>query len=229
MNFQKLMRDPIYGPLYAKHGLIFCLDAGYFEDNVSDEDHGKIRFVPQLNLKNPQGALLLATGAMCPIHIGHMRMLEIAAEELMRRGKQISGALLSPAHDEYILSKTGTVYPYGYRVPSSILNKIHEHPYLGISHLEMDMFGAVNFTEVYYQHTLLHDDVWFVCGSDNARFCLAFKNIGKCIVVKRPGYELEFELFKSDDDGERILFVEGDSVKISSSEIRNNNETSSMF
>merc|ERR1719329_1650322 len=54
----------------------------------------------------PRGhAVVLTTGAMNPMHKGHLQMLHQAASCLEAEGYSIAGGWLSPSHDGYVLPK----------------------------------------------------------------------------------------------------------------------------
>lgn len=50
-------------------------------------------------------AILLATGAFSPIHIGHLEMFKQAKEYLEAQGYQVVGGYISPKHNDYVKSK----------------------------------------------------------------------------------------------------------------------------
>lgn len=60
-----------------------------------------------------QCAVLLATGAMNPLHGGHVAMLHAAAERLRCDGIHIVGAYLSPSHDGYVQPKASSLHCVG--------------------------------------------------------------------------------------------------------------------
>jgi len=54
----------------------------------------------------PRGfAVLLTTGALNPVHAGHVEMLRSAAQRLEEAGYGVLAAYLSPSHDAYVQSK----------------------------------------------------------------------------------------------------------------------------
>ncbi len=56
-------------------------------------------------LKRP--LVLLTTGAFCPIHRGHIEMMELARNALETRGAAVLGGYISVSHDSYVLAKCG--------------------------------------------------------------------------------------------------------------------------
>ncbi|MEO8352253.1 MAG: hypothetical protein ABI680_11025, partial [Chthoniobacteraceae bacterium] len=76
---------------------------------------------------------------------------------------------------------------------------------------------AVNYTDVaarlrayLRKHFDPRMEVLFMCGADNARFALAFTELGGCVVVNRSGAESEFAQWKERLCGHpNILWVDG--------------------
>jgi hypothetical protein len=64
---------------------------------------------PLTKFREPRGdnhdCFLLATGAMNPVHLGHVAMLHAAAKRLTEEGYNVCGAYLSPSHDKYVQRK----------------------------------------------------------------------------------------------------------------------------
>jgi nicotinic acid mononucleotide adenylyltransferase len=52
-----------------------------------------------------RGCILLTTGAMNPVHLGHVAMLLAAAARLRAADYHVCGAYLSPSHDNYVQPK----------------------------------------------------------------------------------------------------------------------------
>jgi nicotinic acid mononucleotide adenylyltransferase len=168
----------------------------------------------------------LTTGSFCPIHYGHIEMMNIAKQELEKQGWQVLMGYISPGHDEYISRKCDDQWINIDRRMQLIQHAIEKNYWLSIDPWE-GIFNqvAVNFTDVIVRlqayinrHLKISIPVFYACGSDNARFAQTFTMKGHCVVVNRPGYESEFEKYKT-LSSERILFVEG-SASVSSSEIR---------
>jgi nicotinic acid mononucleotide adenylyltransferase len=236
----KILEDYFYADLFKKHGKEFIEEAGWFPDSsevgflnrvflhevVTPVNH-LIRDNKLRNTGKP--CVLINTGSFCPIHSGHIEMMECAKRELEQIGFDVVGGYLSPGHDEYIFSKNKEqAIPVNYRI--ELINQAIEH----IDWLAVDPWEgvftdtAVNFTEVVrrlelYLKEILGQDipVFFVCGSDNARFALTFKDKGNCVVVNRPGYEDRHEKYKEiiGYHQDRIFFTHGGN-SMSSTEIR---------
>lgn len=236
MNQQwKIERDPFYADLFAEKGFDFVESAGFFYD--SDSVNRDIKQSLDI-LCTPLGfdidptkksCVLLTTGSFCPMHFGHRDMLIRAKHHLEQNGWQVLKAYISPGHDEYIQKKCGDQWLNIDQRIQLIQEVIAEDNCLAIDPWE-GIFNkvAVNFTDVIYRLQLylqkhLDQDipVFYVCGSDNARFAQTFLNKGHCVVVSRPGHQTEFKQYRK-LASERIKFIEGD-VDISSSQLRNNN------
>jgi nicotinic acid mononucleotide adenylyltransferase len=233
MNQQwKIKRDPFYADLFAQKGFEFIESAGFFYD--SDTVNRDIEQSLDL-LCTPIGfdidptkksCVLLTTGSFCPMHFGHRDMLIKAKHHLEQNGWQVLKAYISPGHDEYIQKKCGDQWLNIDQRIQLIQTIIAEDDWLAIDSWE-GIFNqvAVNFTDVIYRLQLYlqkHLDrdipVFYVCGSDNARFAQTFLNKEHCVVVGRPGYQTEFEQYQQ-LVSERIKFIEGD-ADISSSLMR---------
>lgn len=68
--------------------------------------HRRIRNIAK---PNTPMAVLLSTGAMNPVHKGHVQMLHQARERLEREGYAVIGAWLSPSHDGYVQPKAANL------------------------------------------------------------------------------------------------------------------------
>lgn len=224
----KIKRDPYYSELWPVLGDEGVREAGFFEDssnkNFAIEDSllcpaTPLAFEYQEHLKLP--AVLLSTGAFCPIHCGHIDMMTRAKAQVESQGFKVIAGYLSPGHDEYIEEKLGKeAIPIHQRI-AFIHNWIETKPEL--NWLRVDPWEgvfakvAVNFTEVLYrleqvleQKTGQKVPVFYVCGGDNARFSLTFLKKGHAVVVGRPTYENRFEQYQQQFEGSnRVFFIEG--------------------
>lgn len=234
----KILADPFYGNLYTGFGPAFIEEAGYFADGrKSTERIDYAATVPCTPLSswvdlvkdaaNP--CVILSTGSFCPVHQGHLDMMEEAKKGVERMGYTVLQGYLSPGHDEYIFSKnTHTAIPIHQRL-ALIEKAIHAYDWLSIDPWE-GLFTtiAVNFTEVVHRLTVYLEHwtgqripVFFLCGGDNARFALTFTQKGYCVVANRPGYEDRYEKYKRQTAAlsDRIIWVEGDNA-MSSTQIK---------
>lgn len=236
MNW-KIERDYFFKELYEQTDQSFIEYAGFFFDssteNVNLKDTLNILCTPVnflkeklSNSKNP--AIILSTGAMCPLHDGHIEMMELAKKAVEEKGYDVIGGYLSPDHDEYIFSKVkDKPLPIHHRI--DIINKQIKD----VDWISVDPFNgvfckvAVNFTDIIYRlemyiekHLGVNVPIFFVCGGDNAKFAGTFTNKGHCVVVRRPGGESIFETMKSINfKNPNIIFAEGMNPN-SSTEVR---------
>jgi nicotinic acid mononucleotide adenylyltransferase len=236
----KINEDYYYADLYKKYGREFLEEAGWFPDTSEIGFLSRVflhEIVTPVNhlirdnkLKNAnKPCVLINTGSFCPMHAGHIEMMECAKRELEQIGFDVVGGYLSPGHDEYIFSKNKEqAIPINYRI-QLINDAIKDIDWLSVDPWEGIFTDvAINFTEVvrrlelYLKDILGHDvPVFFVCGGDNARFALSFLDKGNCVVVNRPGYEDRFNKYKEQIGyhQDRIFFAEGGN-SMSSTEVR---------
>lgn len=234
-NLWKITRDKFYGELYWQHGLEYITEAGFFADtSTEDEDVAEsvntlctpIAFLKK-GLPNP--CVLLSTGAFCPLHEGHIKMMEKAKEAVERAGFQVAGAYFSPGHDEYIKSKTDDEWIPVHNRIQIIREMTKPYPWINVDPWEGAFTKvAVNFTDVVYrlglylkEHLGKEIPVFFVCGGDNVRFLKAFSNHGYCVVVDRPPYtsDYEFKTALNASNYTRFIYANG-GIEMSSSKIR---------
>lgn len=206
----KLLADPFYGPLSKLIGRQGAEEAGWFEDtrpHLRPDPRADAEwlctpiFKARDNLKRAEAkplAVLLTTGALCPVHPGHVEMMEQARIALESQGMAVIGGYLSPGHDEYVLGKCGHDVPSAaHRVHLCRQAVLHSH-WLMVDEWEaLHTPAALNFTDVlerlqrYLNRHLACGRpvrVFYVFGSDNARFALTFVNRGQAVCVERPGY-----------------------------------------
>ena len=223
MNQQwKIERDFFYADLYQQKGFDFIESAGFFCDSdMVDRDINQSLDLLCTPLgfdidPRKKSCVLLSTGSFCPMHFGHRDMLIKAKQHLEEKGWQVVKAYISPGHDEYIQKKCGEEWINIDRRIQLIQQMIVDDNWLAIDPWE-GVFNrvAVNFTDVIQRlqsyiekHCHQSIPVFYVCGSDNARFAQAFINKGHCVIVNRPGYHAEFEQFRH-LESDRTYFIEG--------------------
>jgi len=245
-NQHKLAMEPFYKD-FPDQTLLDS--AGYFEDtnqwNINYRAHTDIPCTPIqfLSHNEAQGTLdtikkkrciLLSTGAHCPMHQGHIDMMESAKKKLTESGYHVLGGYLSPGHDEYIKQKTGDQWiPIGQRIQYAT-SLIRDYKWLAIDPWE-GVFapGAVNFTTVAYR-LRQYINKWYqqpeditifmVWGADNARFAQAFmyyKGDDKygTVIAGRPGYSDRIGIY---ENLKNVYVAEDTKNIISSTEIRKN-------
>ena len=225
MTSWKLRRDPYLAPLVAKHGEDYAFRAGFFldEDPVDAPlDDVDWRCTPVPRRRGGAGerpVVLLSTGAFCPIHPGHLEMMERAKVAAERAGFDVLAGYLSPGHDAYITMKCGAA-----AIPAS--ERIRQCAAAASSRewLLVDPWEAlhrrvsVNYTDVAARlrvylraHVDPRIDVLYVCGGDNARFGLSFVEDGGCVIVGRPGAEAEADTWREVlASSSRILWCDGE-------------------
>lgn len=224
----KIRRDPYLGPLAEERGEEAAMRAGFFFDE--DDEDAPLDDVDWLTTPMPKRAgaprppgraplALLSTGGFCPVHAGHLAMMERAREAAERAGWHVVGGYLSPGHDAYLRMKCGDA-----AIPVHERLRLCAEAVAGSDWLSVDPWEAmhrrvaVNYTDVTARlraYLRAHVDpaleVAYVCGGDNARFASAFAEDGVCIVVGRPQAEAEADAWRRELAGNpRVLWAEGD-------------------
>jgi len=219
----KILRDPFLGPLARVHGEQFAWDAGFFfdddpEDASLDDTDWLCTPVPPRRPLGQRPIVLLSTGGFCPIHVGHLAMMDAARECATNAGFDVVAGYLSPGHDAYLRGKCGDE-----AIPASVrlqqcADAAATRPWLLVDPWEaLHRRVAVNYTDVVARlraYLRVHHDarieVFYVCGGDNARFAQAFSRDGGCVVVSRPGSENEVQRCKERlGEHPNILWCEG--------------------
>lgn len=146
--------------------------------------------------------VLMASGAFCPVHEGHVEMMEKAKQALEAEGEVVLGGYLSPSHDDYVQRKCG-----GSAISAGERVRLCQAAVAGSSWLHVDPWealyqpGQLNFSTVILRlerylnrHLTSHQpiEVVFVFGGDQAEFALAFAGKGRCVCVQRRGWESTF-------------------------------------
>lgn len=230
----KILRDYFYADIYLQKGFDFIESAGFFYDtdkvNRNIQDSLDLLCTP-LSFQLPtteKSCVLLTTGSFCPVHHGHLDMMESARHILEENGWQVLAGYISPGHDEYIDKKCGSLSIHIDKRMQLIQDAIEQYDWLMLDPWEAVFNSvAVNFTDVIRRletyiekHYKKSIKVFYVCGADNARFVKTFLFKGHCVVVGRPGYEKEFNGYRN-FVSDRILFAEGN-ADISSRQLRQN-------
>lgn len=216
----KLARDRYLASL----GEAVAQAAGFFFD--ADERDAPLDDVdwlctplPRRPVTGPCPAVLLSTGGFCPIHAGHVEMMERAGAAAAAAGYDVLGGYLSPGHDAYVRLKCGdAAIPASERLRACAA-AVADRDWLYVDPWEaLHRRVAVNYTDVAARlraylraHVDPRVDVLYVCGGDNARFAQAFVADGGCVVVARPGAEAELARWRDRLAGNpRLLWVDGD-------------------
>lgn len=204
----RIVREPFYNIIYKNNkSLNYIEKAGFFfskfDGVINWDEHSNILCTPINFLSYPKdktkrSCVLIATGAMSPLHEGHIDMIKAASKAASENGYEVLGSYLSPGHDEYIKEKTGDQWISIHDRLKYASNLIKDEKNIALDPWE-GVFapGAVNFTSVVHRlslylkkHFKYNVDILFVCGSDNQRFSLVFKDkpgFGT-VIVTRPGH-----------------------------------------
>ncbi|MBS2035880.1 NAD(+) synthase [bacterium] len=228
----QLLADPFYAPLQPLLGQAGVEEAGYFEDSRRSPEpdpreqtdwlctpvfwaRERLRLAGSKPL-----AVLVTTGALCPVHPGHLALMEHARRALESSGYAVLGGYLSPSHDEYVMGKCGPGVP-----PAQHRAHLCQQAVSGSDWLMVDEWEALhapvalNFSLVLerlqnYLNRHLRCArpvrVFYVFGSDNARFALSFLRRGQAVCVERPGYRDRLEHYANHPlmrGNSRVLFV----------------------
>jgi nicotinic acid mononucleotide adenylyltransferase len=221
----KLRRDPYLAPLVEREGEGAALDAGFFwdedpEDAPLDDVDWLCTPLPRRPVTGARPAVLLSTGGFCPVHAGHLAMMESAREAAVAAGYDVLAGYLSPGHDAYLRMKCGDA-----AIPASVRIEQCAAAAGPSGWMLVDPWEAlhrrvsVNYTDVTARlraylraHVDPRVEVLYVAGGDNARFALAFTHEGGCVVVERPGAEGERSRWRERLAGHpRVLWARGDS------------------
>jgi nicotinic acid mononucleotide adenylyltransferase len=180
---------------------------------------------------NPTGksAVLVTMGGFCPIHNGHIDMMNHAKRAVQSAGWDVIGGYISPSHDKYVLTKfVGVPMRIDHRI-ALCERAVESSDWLMVDPWEGRYNNvAINYTEVVHRlncylhkHLTFDVDVFCVFGGDNAGFAKAFVKKGFAVCVSRPDWESKSERIKNDiGDHPSILWTKGGSI-LSSREIRN--------
>lgn len=233
----KIERDPYYSQIAKDFGEDSAREAGYFDDSSKEafDIVGSLDIMcTPLNFirdnlagkKNP--VVLLATGSFCPIHDGHISMMESAKDRLELYGYDVVGGFFAPDHDEYIFGKVKDS-PLDIHQRIKIIHKrICNSDWLDIdSWAGIFRNEAVNFTEIIHRLELYIEKhlgkkipVVFVFGGDNWAFAKTFRYKGMYCHVGRPGHQATI----LPEDNERHFVATGSS-DLSSTYLRSNGFT----
>lgn len=175
----------------------------------------------EANLSSPAPApryVLLTTGALNPVHRGHVAMFDKAKASLEAEfGLEVVGGFLSPSHDQYLLGK--------YRDPSKFFPAekrlamcaaaTKDHPFLAVGAWESSVMGhwpdfpvvtqaLVRALKERFPGEALR--VLYVCGEDHFRIARGYNLPGICVISRGgrsgasdPGQNL-FAVNTTEDD-----------------------------
>jgi hypothetical protein len=206
----KIRRDRYLSLVCDRLGEEAVFAAGFFlDDDPDDEPLDDVDWLctprPKRRPTGEHPVALLSTGGFCPVHDGHIAMMERARLAAEQAGFEVLGGYLSPGHDAYLRMKCGKAALPAYERLRLCAAAVAGSDWLSVDPWEaMHRRVAVNYTDVTARlsaylrtHVDPRIEVLYVCGADNARFGLAFSDRGGCIVVGRKGAEAEFETWRA--------------------------------
>lgn len=154
-------------------------------------------------------AVLLTTGAFCPIHSGHITMMDDARRAVEEKGFSVLGGYISPSHDEYVLEKCGMDAPKAAHRVALCQEAVKDSDWLMVDSWEsLHTDREYYFTEVIgrlERYLQRHCDfgrpihVFYVYGGDNADFALESPGLRNGVCVLRPGYEQDFRAIQDNE------------------------------
>jgi NAD+ synthetase len=251
----RILGDRYYRGCYARSGSLEILDrAGYFDDGrpPAHEDpraapewmvtplHHLSARLEQVEAEARAGeappslAVLLMTGALCPVHRGHLELMDAARRALEARGVVVLGGYVSPSHDQYVEEKHGSEAVAAEHRLHLCEAAVRDSDWLMVDPWEaLHCSGPVNFTEVMsrleaylsaHLRCSIPIRVVYAFGSDRADFALAFAAQGGGVCIRRPGYDRAFAAAASHPlvaGNQRVVFVdEAETSEATSTSIR---------
>lgn len=137
-------------------------------------------------------AALVTTGSLNPVHIGHVRQLELAAEALeSKKGYTVVAAWLSPSDAQWSGGKPHGCIGNEHKLAMAQF-AVEDHPLVRCSRWEIDN-GMIDYPAVWAHVRKVCGadvEVFYVCGSDHARKCRLLSR-PNCVVIGRPGSEIK--------------------------------------
>jgi nicotinic acid mononucleotide adenylyltransferase len=209
----KIARDRYYRGLYQRFGQAFIDEAGFFHDtSTTDAGLDDLRWLStptthlhrNLDAAPSRPAVLVCTGAFCPVHTGHLELMESARTAVEAAGYRVVGGYLSPGHDEYLRLKLGDAALSPSHRLALCGRAVADSDWLMVDPWEaLGCAVAVNFTDVVarletylQQHVRSDITLFYVCGADNARFALTFVERGHCVVAGRAGSQAQLSTYR---------------------------------
>lgn len=239
----KILRDKYYSKIYNKYlNINKIYNAGFIDDKLSLDDINFYKlnlFTTPFNkildnIKDKENPIvILSTGGFCPIHTGHIHMMEVAKDELEKIGYDVVGGYFSPSHDNYVLTKPNIKINAAQRI-YNCQKSVESSDWLMIDPFEaiyvktyVNFTDIINRLELYLQKYVdKRIKVAYVFGADNAEFMYCFENQGIGICINRYGYQDIFNTVKKNINNENNIYISKDLLNnnISSRNIRKNEE-----
>ena len=152
--------------------------------------------------KDVKNVILLTTGALNPVHKGHINSLKLAQDYLVSKGFVVEKIYLSPSSDIYLKDKKNDgkidyFYKFEYRLKMCRLavedfkkeNKDNEKYNIEVSDWEGKQPNFVDFPDVikHFQDDINNKDklVFYICGSDHYNNHVKHSKLDNIIVIKR--------------------------------------------
>ena len=140
--------------------------------------------------------MLLTTGALNPVHRGHVAMFDRARDVLEAEyGIDVVGGFLSPSHDTYLSGKHGDprkFFPAAQRL-ALCAAATEDHPFLAVASWESSVSGHwPDFPEVTATLERVLDErfpgegigVIYLCGQDHFRYAARARLPGVAVVTR---------------------------------------------
>ena len=180
----------------------------------SDEDEmwpmGKMRKMLNYMVAQPDKrkyAVVVTTGAMNPVHKGHIDLIDQAKLRLWYAGYKVIGAWLSPSHDFYLQPKAFVAKTIGlsaeFRVEVT-KRTVAKDPLIDVGLWESSQLGFEDFPNVCLSLKKRIENakidfeitVFYACGTDHAKNMNLYNRRhewGGVVVVPRKGQEVGIE------------------------------------
>jgi len=164
---------------------------------MSSTEHWPVDKIARNLASAPRGrrCVLLSTGALNPVHLGHVAMFDRARDVLESEyGFDIVGGFLSPSHDTYLSGKHAdeTFFPAVQRL-AMCAAATKDHPFLAVASWESSVSGSwPDFPEVTatLERVLAERfpdeqiQVIYLCGQDHFRHAGASRLPGVAVVSR---------------------------------------------
>ncbi|HCA51540.1 MAG TPA: hypothetical protein DEP24_00430 [Mycobacterium sp.] len=165
---------------------------------MSSTEHWPVDKIAGNLARPPRGrrCVLLTTGALNPVHRGHVAMFDRARDVLEAEyGIDVVGGFLSPSHDTYLSGKHGDprkFFPAAQRL-ALCAAATEDHPFLAVASWESSVSGRwPDFPEVTATLERVLDErfpgegigVIYLCGQDHFRYAARARLPGVAVVTR---------------------------------------------